>query len=81
MNDKALAIILAMIVVAPICVMCILGPALLGSALALGFAWFGGLDAVSSMGLAILAGLMVFGFLQRKRARSATAKPEHKVIP
>ncbi len=76
MNDKALAIILGMIVVGPICVMCILGPALLGSALAWVSAWFGGMSAVSSMGLAILAGLLVFGFLQRKRARSATAKPE-----
>ncbi len=78
MNDKALAIIFGMIVVGPICVMCILGPALLGSALAWVSAWFGGMSAVSSMGLAILAGLVVFGFTQRKRARSATAKPEQR---
>ena len=78
MNDKALAIIVGMIVVGPICVMCILGPALLGSALAWVSAWFGGLGAVPSMALAILAGLVVFGFLQRKRARSELAKPEQR---
>ena len=78
MNDKALAGIMAVIVVAPICAMCILGPAMLGSALAWVSAWFGGMSAVSSMGLAILAGLVVFGFLQRKRARSAIAKPEQR---
>ncbi len=78
MNDKALAGILGFILVAPICVMCVLGPAVLGSALAWASAWFGGMSAVSSMGLAILAGLIVFGFLQRKRAKSATAKPEHR---
>ncbi len=74
MNDKALAGTLGVIVVAPICVLCILGPAMLGSALAWVSAWFGGLGAVSTMGLAILVGLIVFGVTQRKRPKSIIAK-------
>ena len=73
MHDKALAGILSAVVIAPVCALCILGPAMLGSALGGLTGWFTGLGPVLSTGLAIIAGLLVYGYFRRKKERSAHA--------
>lgn len=73
MNDKPIAMLVTAAVVAPICAVCILGPAFLGSALAGLFAWFGGFDPVASLGLAAVGAILAYGFFRRRRDRQGMA--------
>ncbi len=66
MSDKPVAALVTAAVVAPLCAVCILGPAFLGSALAGATGWFGGLGPVVTGGLAMIAGIAVYGFVRRK---------------
>jgi len=72
MNDKPIAFLAAAAVVAPLCAVCVTGPAFLGSAVAWISRWFAGFDPVAATGLAILAGLLVYGFFRRKRRLAAS---------
>ena len=73
MQDKLAAGLVAAIVVAPVCAVCILGPAVLASVLAGITGWIGGLDPVLVAGLAILAGIAVYGIVRRRNSRPAQA--------
>ncbi len=70
MNEKLLAGLVTAVVVAPICALCILGPAFLVSALAGALGWFGWLDPVLATGLAIVGALVVFGLARKWNARA-----------
>ncbi len=67
MGDKPIAMLVAAAVVAPICALCILGPVVLGSAVAGVFAWFGGFDPVAALGLAVIGAILAYGFFRRRR--------------
>ncbi len=44
MSEKLLAGLVAAVVIAPLCALCVLGPLFLGSAIALVTGWFNGLN-------------------------------------
>ncbi len=67
MNDKPIAMLVTAAVVAPICALCILGPAVLGSAVAGAFAWFAGFDPVAVLALAVIGAILAYGFFRRRR--------------
>ena len=73
MDDKPIAMLVAAAVVAPICALCILGPVVLGSAVAGVFAWFGGFDPVAALGLAVVGAILAYGFFRRRRDRQGVA--------
>lgn len=75
MSEKLLAGVVAAAVIAPLCATCILGPALLASFFTGITAWFGGLDPVVTTALALVAGLAVYGFIRKRRARQSLAVP------
>ena len=67
MSDKPVAMLVAAAVVAPICALCVLGPAFL-------FSWVaglvGGLGPVTATGLAIVAAILVYGFAKRRKEKA-----------
>ncbi len=67
MNDKPIAMLVTAAIICPICMLSILAPAFLGSALAGVFAWFGGFDPVAALGLAVIFAILVYGFFRRRR--------------
>lgn len=71
MHDKIVAGAVTAVVVAPICVVCILGPAVVGSLLGGISGWIGGLSPVLTTGLAIATGLLVLQMVRRRRTRVA----------
>ncbi len=73
MGDKPIAMLVTAAVVAPICALCILGPVVLGSAMAGVFAWFGGFDPVAALGLAVIGAILGYGFIRRRRDRQGVA--------
>ena len=68
MSDKLVAGLAAAAAVGPICAVCILGPTFV-------FSWvsgfFSGLSPVLATGLAIIAVILAYGLLQRRKARRA----------
>ena len=74
MNDKLLAGLFTAAVIAPLCAVCILGPALLGSMLAVAFGWIADLRPVVTTGLAIIAAILVYGIMRRRKAKAATRR-------
>ena len=68
MSDKPVAMLVTAAVVAPICSLCVLGPAFL-------FSWLGGLvgglNPVVATGLAIVGAILVYGFFSRRKSRRA----------
>lgn len=69
MDDKPIAMLVTAAVVAPICALCILGPVVLGSAVAGIFSWFAGFDPVAALGLAVIGAILAYGFFNRRRDR------------
>ena len=59
MNDKPIAILVTAAIICPICMLSILAPAFLGSALAGVVAWFGDFDPVGATGLAVIFSILV----------------------
>lgn len=66
MNDKLVAGIVTAAWIAPLCTVCILGPAVVGSALAAASVWLGGAGPLLAVALALVAGLLVYRTLQRR---------------
>ena len=68
MSDKLVAGLVTAAAVGPICAVCILGPTFV-------FSWvsgiFSGLGPVVATGLAIIAVILTYGLLRRRRARRA----------
>ncbi len=69
MGEKFTAWLVTAAVIAPVCVACILGPAVIVSIFAGVAGWFGGLDAFAAAGLVLIAGFSVYGLIRRRRAR------------
>ncbi len=69
MNEKLTAGIVTAAAIAPVCALCILGPAVLGSMIAGIAGWFGGLSAITTAGLVLVAGIAVFEITRRRKAR------------
>lgn len=72
MNDKLIAGLVAAVMVAPICAACILGPVFMGSIVAGAWGWLGGLGLAAATGLAVTAGVLVYGLIRWKNAKAAT---------
>lgn len=63
MSDKPIAGVVAVVAVAPLCAICILGPAVLGSAVTSVAGWLGGLDLVVATATAGGSAALVYGVL------------------
>ncbi|GEM_PF-3450407 len=68
MNDKPVAGIVTALVVAPLALLCCLGPIALGSVLAAAAGWLGGLGVFGIIGAALGVAAVGYGLL-RRRAR------------
>ena len=73
MDDKPIAMLVTAAIICPICMLSILAPAFLGSALAGVFAWFGGFDPVAATGLAVIFAILVYVYFRRRRDRRGVA--------
>ena len=59
MDEKPVVPLVIAAIICPICMLSILAPAFLGSALTWVFAWFGGFDPVAATGLAVIFAILV----------------------
>jgi hypothetical protein len=75
MREKLITGLVAAAVIAPLCAVCVLGPALIASIFTGIAAWLGGFDAVVTTGLVFVAGIAVFAVARRRRAQRGAAKP------
>lgn len=66
MSEKLVAGIVTAAGIAPLCAVCVLGPAAIGSVLAGTFAWLGGAGSLLTAALIVAAGLLVYRTLRRK---------------
>lgn len=75
LNEKLVAFLAAVVVVAPLCAVCIVGPVAIGGFLGSVAAWIGGISILKSLALGILfAALIVWGI---KHNRSKTQKEQN----
>ncbi len=75
MSDKPIAVLVTTAIAAPLMVVCCLfGPAAIAWLVAWASGWVAGIGAAASTGLAIVAAILVYGFIRRRRARTA-ARP------
>lgn len=77
MSEKLLAGLATAAVVAPLCSVCILGPAVMASVFTGAVAWFSGFDTLLVAGLVVLAGvgaLLVVRDRRSQRARASAAE-------
>ncbi len=79
MSEKLLAGLAAAVVIAPLCVLCVLGPTVIASMVTGITAWFGGFDPVVTLALALVAGMAVFVIVREQRARRAPVKPAREI--
>lgn len=76
MSDKPVAMLVAGVIAAPICLLCFFGPALFAWAVVWVSGIVSGLGAVATTGLAMIAAILVYGLVRRRRAtRDAAATP------
>jgi membrane protein implicated in regulation of membrane protease activity len=75
MGDKLVAGIVTAVVIAPFCALCILGPAVFASIFAGIAGWFGGLGPVLTIGLVLVAGIIVYTKTRRRMARRTPLTP------
>jgi O-antigen ligase len=73
--NKLVAGLVTIVVVLPICAVCVLGPAAIGAMLIGVVAWLGGAGGVLSIGLTIVAGLLIYRTMRRSRARPDDSAP------
>ncbi len=81
MSDKPIAMLVTAVGIAPICVLCVLGPAVLGSLLAGAFAWLGATGPVLTIGLMIVAGLLVYRTIRRRKVQTQDRAERSEPIP
>lgn len=78
MSDKSVAFLVTALAVAPVCALCILGPAVVLSGLA---GWIGGLGPVGAAGVAIAVAAIVLGFVRwRNRARPGRGPADRRLV-
>lgn len=75
MGEKLAAGIVAAAVIPPICAVCILGPAAIGSLAAGAVGWLGGFGPLATLALMIAAGALVYRRILGRRMRSSQSKP------
>ncbi len=72
-SEKLIAGLVTAAVIAPVCAVCVLGPAVLASIFAGIAGWLGGFDMIVTAGLVLVLGITVYGFIRRRGAgRTAT---------
>ena len=81
MSDKPVAGLVAFLVVAPLCGLCLFGPALFTWAAVWMSGRASGLGAVAATGLAMIAAIVVFGFVRRRRLRRGAALAQPPARP
>ncbi len=81
MSDKPIAMLVTAVGIAPICALCVLGPAVLGSLLAGTYAWLGGTGWVLTMGRMIAAGLFAHGTIRRRKGQTQDRAERSEPIP
>ena len=69
MRDKFVAGLVAAVAIAPICALCILGPAAAISVVAGAAGWLGGAGPVLTIGVMLAAGALVWRTLRRREFR------------
>jgi membrane protein implicated in regulation of membrane protease activity len=69
MGEKLTAWFVTAAFITPVCAACILGPAVIFSFFAGIAAWFGGLNAITTAGLVLVVGIVVYEIIRRRRAR------------
>ena len=69
MSDKPIAVLVTALVAAPLCVVCILGPAVIGGFLAGWFGWLSDIGPVPAAAFAIIGAILVYGLARWTRAR------------
>jgi len=77
-NEKLVAGVVTAVGVAPLCAVCVLGPAAIGSALAGASAWLGGAGALLTVALMVVAGLLLHRTLRRSHRPIGTASEERR---
>lgn len=75
MNEKLLAGLVAAVAIAPLCAVCILGPAVIASIFTGIAAGLGGFDVAVTAGLAFVAGIAVLAILRKRKGRRTPAMP------
>ena len=72
MGEKFVAGIVTAAAIAPICAVCILGPAVIGSLFGGAFGWLGGFGLLGTIALMIAAaaGVLLYRHFSRKRMRA-----------
>ncbi len=73
MNEKPVVPLVIAAIICPICMLSILAPAFLGSAVAGVSAWFGGFDPVAALGLAVIFAILLYGYFRRRQDRNGVA--------
>jgi hypothetical protein len=81
MSDKPIAMLVTAVGIAPICALCVLGPAVLGSLLAGAFGWLGDAGPVLTIGLMIVAGLLVYRTIRRRKVQTQDRGQRSELIP
>ncbi len=82
MSEKPVAIMVALLAVAPICALCILGPAIIGVFFAGALGWVTDMSTGSIVILAIVAVVVVIGLMKlRVRQRLKTDVPNSRYLP
>lgn len=75
MGEKLIAGMLAATVIAPLCAMCVLGPGFVAAAVAWLTGTLGGFSTMTSVAVAIIAGMVLYGLVRWRRARTCTQDP------
>ena len=65
MRDKPLAMLAAALAV-PLCAVCVVGPAFILASVS---GWIGGLDPGLTVGLAVIAAIVAYGVIKRRKGR------------
>lgn len=70
MSDKPIAVLVTALVAAPLCTVCILGPAAVGGALAGWFGWLSDIGPVAATAVAIIGAVVIYRLLRRRQNRA-----------
>ncbi len=76
MNEKLVAGMVTAAGIAPLCAVCVLGPAAIGSALAGAFAWLGGAGPSLTVAVMAATGLLVYRTVRRRHKPIATPRDD-----
>jgi len=79
MSEKFLPVLVTAAVIAPVCAVCVAGPAVITSIFTGIAAWFGGFDLFLATGLVLVAGIAAYAIFRRQRAQRSPVIPGRKV--